>query len=222
MVADNQNDRGHSWLRDHVDEVVVRVETIEGPLSEPLEILEIHVPGETAPSHAQIVSELERLIDTDNSPLWRHPYLLRMQRDVTSWGASGAVEQIVLQLADWAAEGAVARAGWEAVRATIGRVTAMTRSNTELIPQQPLNRDEALARADWAVRVRFRLPPALHWLEDGREVIDESLRLTGEEHASVGEFQFTWEHNGVGYEARVSQAERDIQTLWMRRFALPS
>lgn len=212
--------RGHSWLRDHVDDVVVRVETIEGPRSGPLEILEIRLPGETAPSHAQIVSELERLIDTDDSPLLGHPYLLRMQRDVISWGASGAVEQIVLQLADWAAEGAVARAGWEAVRATTGRIISMVRSNTELLPQQPLDREEALARADWAVRERFGLPPALDWLEDGTEVIDESLCLTGEEHASVGEFQFTWEHNGVGYEARVSQAGQDIQTLWMRRFDL--
>lgn len=77
MVTDGTNQRGESWVRDYVDEVVVRVETVQGPSAEVKEVLEIRLPGETAPSQAEIASELEYLIDAETSPLFGHPYLLR-------------------------------------------------------------------------------------------------------------------------------------------------
>lgn len=96
----------------------------------------------------------------------------------------------------------------------------MVRSSTEVVPPHPLERDEALSRADWAVRERFGLPPASTWLGDANEVTDESLRLIGEEHAAAGEFEFTWERTGIRYEARVSQAEGDVEMIWIRRLDL--
>lgn len=209
--------RGNDFLRDYVDDVVVRLEVIADPLARPTEAWEIHLPGSSVPRQDVFIAELQSLIEGPEAELRGRPYQLDIKRNVTSWGADAVVEQIVLQLAEWGAQGVAGAATWAALQGAARRFAALVGVEPGLSAAAPLAREEALVRAEWVVRERFGLPEASTGLDGGTEPVDDSLRLTGEAHHASGEFEFSWVRDGVIYEAGVSQDDRYVIVLWMRR-----
>ncbi len=198
--------RTDDFVADYLDDWSLVVETVPYLTEPATEAWEVSMPGTTW-SQREVLEEIRSFVEAE--PILGLPFSLESKRTVTSWGADGAAETIVLTLAEWTAAGLTVEAGLAAVRALLQRVAAS--APEEDFSPGPLDRDEALMRAEWFLARRF-FPEALG---DGPGV---DLRLQAEEHRSDGSWVFEWlAPNGGRYSAEISQTDRYAEIAWLRR-----
>lgn len=205
----------------YLDQWQLAVEIVESPIALPGEAWVLAMPATTW-SPDEVTGALRALVEEGD--LQGHPYDLTFRRNVLSWGADAAAEEIILKLAQWAGAGVTADLAIRAIRQFLDRVASTAPG--EFGDALPLGADEARERAEWAVRERFALPPAHDILEDPstesgfREVIDTSIELIDETHNADGAWVFGWRANdGTRFFAEIRRSDRYAELIWVRRIA---
>lgn len=204
------------FLRGYRDNFTIRIEvgSIYGGL--PSEVFEVSHPSSSW-SRDDAIDRLEDLTrdedvvkasgPSDSSAAV--PFTLDIKRSVTSWGADGATEQIVLRIAEWAVAGV---AGNVAYAALLELLRQFGRATTEFSESSVLDRDEAYGLAQWGVLEKYKLPSPVDYIEDSdepgglREVRDDSLELVDETFVNR-QWTFRWRRQPYEYDATVERLE---------------
>ena len=93
------------------------------------------------------------VLDAHDNVALGQPYFFDDRRGKTEWGASGALQQVILTMAEWGAEGLVGAVAVAALRRLWAEVPAADRS----MDPTPVDEDEARARAAWALIAAYEL-----------------------------------------------------------------
>lgn len=137
-----------------LNQVDVRVTSVESPDAEPDEVFEIVVEGPVIAkgepwSEAPYLKALDPITFHDGQA--RRAYVLDVRKSHYSWGVDGAGASIVIAIAGLAASGIVGNAAWDALVAGFKVIGSMGRD----ADHRSMERDEAVQRARWRVATAY-------------------------------------------------------------------
>lgn len=194
----------------YINEVVVRITSIDFPDNEPGEILEIlvHDPAIERGEAWSDASYLEALepVTWEEGAEGPRPYVLDVSKSHFSWGADGAGATIVLAIANLAVEGVVSAASWAAVVSAFKKISQMGRH----VDSRSLEREEAIGHAQWRVQAAYKsvnegdltLVGEAHDVENGTWTIDFKTPEGVQFRVVLGVIE------GLPYTSRISRRQR--------------
>lgn len=216
------------FVREYRDDFTIRIEL--GSMYErfPSEVYEVSHPSSNW-TVGQAIDVLEgltqdaRLLEAAGTSCCGTgvPFTLDSKRSVTSWGADGAAEQVILRIAEWSAAGVIGSAAYAAVTDLLRRFGSDTAWDDQSL--EPLEREEAYGLAEWGITRKYELPDPVSYTEDEKgvvqEVRDTSLELVEESYAD-GAWTFSWSRPPYMYSASVQRLEGYATLTHFRRSLL--
>lgn len=186
------------WLRSfEMDHSRLVVRLLEGPLATtPHEVWEATIELPHSDSYA--FSTLGRLTEALRAErLGTADFSIQERRTYTSWGASGAGQSILLDVASWivsaSAVGVLGATVYDVLKST---VLSVVREGRARLPTRPVDREEAQSRARWHLISHFDLE-----VDEDRQ--RSSLELVGEWHLSDGSWVLHFVDGGIRYEVEL-------------------
>lgn len=133
---------------DYFDQATVEVRSVPGPADEPTEVwtATFDTPSWSRDDPARV------LLNAHEDEVHGSPHLLDERRAKAEWGASGASTTVALTVAEWAAAGVVGAVATTAFKMLWSKLTSEEREEAE----RPVDEDEAIARATWAVLAAYQ------------------------------------------------------------------